>query len=352
MLFNRDYLCSTATHSAARLLLAGKQLPCSLEAQRDGARYLLRAINAGWFVLPHWTETGAYSRDQFSGITSRLLCHPDIPEAIQLATAAVEHAQQAFQGPLFELIGSSRNNRLPDPVSMAKGAAYACPRMPAEFVAGKFTAAEYCDLLEDISGICRHVEVLSSLLMRPGMLAPETCLAAKIDHLRLIGRPGWIPAIVRSVHYAFLSLEAIAVLRNVTSGTVAGREFVAFVEKDQRQRAELTCIAWRGWKSMIGRVAGVLADSRTYHQAALTKVLRRELGRCFGVENQSGHLVLNTDCHLVLGTNAQARTGFELVNWVLALDSSLRDVPDSLDGYWSACGEANAALDRMRADAA
>ncbi|KSQ21701.1 hypothetical protein APB26_32490 [Pseudomonas aeruginosa] len=352
MHFNRDILCCTNAHAAARLILAGKRLPSSLEAYREGARYLLAAIDAGWFVLPHWAESGAYSREQFHGMTARLQCHPDIPSATQLATSAVKHAQEAFQGPLFELIGSSRNNRLPDPVAMAKCAAYACPRMPLEFVAGKFTTSEYCDLLEDVSGVCQHVEVLSSILTRPGMLDPDACLAAKIDHLRHIGRPGWIPAIVRSVHFGFLSLEAIAVLRNVTAGTVDGGEFVAFVEKDQRQREEHNRMAWQGRKAMIGRVAGVLADSRTYHQAALTKHLRRELGSCFGVVNQSGRLMVNTDSYLELGATAQARTGFELVNWVLALDNALRHQPDSHEGYWLACDEATAALERMRADAA
>lgn len=352
MLINRDFLCSTDAHFAARLLIKGKALPQTMEPYREAADYVVSAVEAGWFSLPHWAETGAYSREQFNQLSRLLQRHPDLPRAIEVAEIAMSHAEQAFRGPLFELIGSARTNRLPDPVSLAKSAPYSCPRMPPEFVAGNFTAVEFCDLLDDVAANCEQVQVLASLLTRPGMLDPSTCLAAKINYLHDIGRPGWIPAIVRSVHYRFLSIEAIAELRKLAAGADDGRTFIAFVEKDQRQREEATRTAWRGWKRMIGRVASVLAEARSFNQAALTKYLRRELGQRFGVENQGGRLVVNTDSHLVLGTNGTAATGFELVNWVLALDNAFASQPDDLDGYWKACEEATAALARMRDAAA
>lgn len=356
MHIRRDYLCSTSAHLAARHIAQGKGLPLALEHHREAATYILSAVEAGWFVLPYWLESGAYSRDQFCHFSSHLQMHPGLPATLQLAEAAVEHAQAAFTAPLFELIGPARSNRLPDPVAMVKSAPYSCPRMPGEFVAGTITTADYCNLLEDVSARCQQAEVLASVLTRPGMLDPAACLASKVDWLREIGRPLWIPAIVRSVHYSYLSLQALEQLRKLVSGSGDGKRFVEFVARDRRTRDEETRASWRAKKTLVRNVAAVLSDAKSYHQATLTKLLRRELGRHFCIRTrhhlQGTRLLIETGTDLELGSNTKAATPFELVNWVLALDSVLSRHPDDIHGFWDACTEASEALERMRREAA
>ncbi|HEJ2342333.1 TPA: hypothetical protein ACWLUJ_006145 [Pseudomonas aeruginosa] len=351
MHIRRDYLCSTSAHLAARHIAQGKGLTPALEHHREAATYILAAVEAGWFVLPYWLESGAYSREQFWHFSSHLQMHPGLPVTLQLAQAAVEHAQAAFKAPLFELIGSARNNRLPDPVSMVQSAPYSCSRMPAEFVAGTFTTADYCNLLDDVSARCQQVEVLASVLTRAGMLDPEACLASKVDWLREIGRPLWIPSIVRSVHYSYLSLQALEELRKLVSGSSDGKSFVEFVDRDQRTRGEETRASWRAKKVLVRNVAAVLSEAKSYHQATLTKLLRRDLGRHFCIRThhhlQGPRLLIETGTDLELGNNAKAATPFELVNWVLALDSVLSKHPDDVHGFWDACTEASEALERM-----
>ena len=353
MHLNREYLCCAGAQQAARHLAQSQPLPHDLSSHREAAEYILSAIAEGWFMLPYWREPASYSREQFGEIHRHLQHHPDLPAAIKAAEAAVSHARAVFNGPLFELFGSYRNNRLPDPLVMAKNAHLSCPRKPLDFSAWVFTAQEFCDLVDDVSARCQHVHQVADVITWPGMLDEAACLGGKVDRLRAIGRPDWITPIVKSVHYTYLSSSCEAELKRLEAGASDGRAFVEFVARDQQARDSENQANWRATKAMIRNVAAVLSDAKSYHQAALTKLLRRELGRHFCVKTVHGlegpRLVIVTDTHIELGDNAKATAPFDLVNWVLALDDAMSKQADNVFGYWEACKIADAALAAMYA---
>ncbi|ELG7182178.1 TPA: hypothetical protein ACP3ZG_001674 [Pseudomonas aeruginosa] len=353
MHLNREYLCCADAQQAARHLAQSQPLPHDLSSHRDAAEYILSAIAEGWFMLPYWREPASYSREQFGEIHHHLQHHPGLPAAIKAAEAAVNHAKEVFKGPLFELFGSYRNNRLPDPLVMAKNAHQSCPRKPLDFSAWVFTAQEFCDLVDDVSARCQHVHQLADVITWPGMLDEAACLGGKVDRLRAIGRPDWITPIVKSVHYSYLSSSCDAELKRLVAGFSDGRAFVEFVARDRQARDSENQANWRATKAMIRNVAAVLADAKSYHQAVLTKLLRRDLGRHFCVKTVHGlegtRLVITTDTHLELGDNAKITAPFDLVNWVLALDDAMAKQADDVFGYWEACKAADAALAAMYA---
>lgn len=302
-------------------------------------------------MLPYWREPASYSREQFGEIHRHLQNHPDLPAAIKAAEAAVSHAREVFKGPLFELFGSYRNSRLPDPLVMAKNAHQSCPRKPLDFAAWVFTAQEFCDLVDDVSARCQSVHQLADVITWPGMLDEAVCLGGKVDRLRAIGRPDWITPIVKSVHYSYLSSSCEAELKRLVAGYTDGRAFADFVSSDQQAKASENQANWRATKAMIRNVAAVLSDAKSYHQAALTKLLRRELGRHFCVKTVHGlegtRLVIATDTHLELGDNSKITAPFDLVNWVLVLDDAMSKQADNVFGYWEACKAADSALATM-----
>lgn len=353
MHLNREYLCCTDAQQAARHLAQSQPLPHDLSSRRAAAEYILSAIAEGWFMLPYWREPASYSREQFGEIHRRLRHHPDLPAAIKAAAAAVSHAKAVFKRPLFELFGSYRNNRLPDPLVMAESAHMSCPRMPLDFAAWEFTAHEFCDLLDDVSARCQHVHQLADVITWPDMLNSTACLGPKIERLRAIGRPAWIAPIVKSVHYSYLSSSCEAELKRLVAGYSDGRAFVEFVAQDLQAKESENQAKWRAIKAMIQRVAAVLAEAKSYHQAALTKLLRRELGRRFCVKTvqrlEGVRLVIETDTHLELGDNAKLTAPFDLVNWVIALDGAMSKQADDVFGYLEACKAADAALAAMYA---
>lgn len=317
MHINRNFLCSAGAQQAARHLAQGQTIPQDLEHHQQAAEYILSAIEEGWFMLPYWREPASYSREQFVEIHRHLQHHHDLPAAIGAATSAVAHAAATFKGFLFELFGSYRNDRLPDPLSMAKNAHLSCPRKPLEFSAWDFTAQNYCDLLDDVSARCRHVHQLAEVITWPGMLDATACLGAKVEKLRAIGRPEWITPVVKSVHYSYLSSACEAELKRLAAGFSDGRAFVELVSSDQQAKASENLAHWQSIKTMIRNVAAVLAETKSYHQAALTKLLRRDLGQRFCVKTIHGPedswLVICTDTHLELGRDSKIETPFDMV---------------------------------------
>lgn len=353
MHINREFLCCPAAQQAARQLSQSADIPPELETHREAAEYILSAIAEGWFMLPYWREPASYSREQFSEISRHLERHPDLPEAIQAAEAAVKHAHAAFKGPAFELFGSYRNNRLPNPLVIAKSAHLSCPRKPLEFTAWEFTAQEFCDLLDDVSSRCQQVHKLAAVITWPGMLDDAVCLGTKVERLRTIGRSDLISPIIKSVHYSYLSSTCEQELKQIVAGHGDGRAFVDFVARDQQTRVDENQAHWRAIKGMIKNVAAVLADAKSYHQASLTKLLRRDLGRHFCLRTLNGlqgpQFVITTDTHLELGSSTNIASPFDLVNWVLALDGAISLQSDDVFGYWAACKVADAALHAMYA---
>jgi len=187
------------------------------------------------------------------------------------------------------------------------------------------------------------------------MLDGAACLGPKVERLRAIGRPDWIAPIVKSVHYSYLSSSCEAELKRLVVGYSDGRTFDQFVARDQQARDADNQANWRATKAMIRNVAAVLAEAKSYHQAALTKLLRRELGRNFCVKTvqrlEGAQLVIPTSTHLELGDNAKITVPFDLVNWVLALDDAMTKQADNVFGYWEACKAADATLAAMYATA-
>ncbi|MBA1265822.1 hypothetical protein [Stutzerimonas stutzeri] len=102
------------------------------------------------------------------------------------------------------------------------------------------------------------------------------------------------------------------------------------------------------WKEVFGlvrRLAAVLDGVKTYHQGTLTKRLRKESNGAFRLQRSDldrEALVVEVKLNYCVGQSANLQTGFELVNYCLALADEIEVEPPTFSGYLSACDRAKA----------
>lgn len=87
------------------------------------------------------------------------------------------------------------------------------------------------------------------------------------------------------------------------------------------------------WKEVFGlvrRLAAVLDGVKTYHQGTLTKRLRKESNGAFRLQRSDldrEALVVEVKLNYCVGQSANLQTGFELVNYCLALADEIEVEP-------------------------
>lgn len=351
MLVNREHLCNTTALGTAKQLLSGR--PAA--AVGLPIQYIIQAVKAGWFIIPHW-KNGQYSQQQFQKITNALQRHPGLEQARKNAEAAVCHAKREYGGQAFEIFGTSRARCFESPLEIVERAPYQCPRMPIAFVPGKFSAREYCDLLDDIEAKIKRAEKISEVFTSAGFFDSQACPFDKAEMLIRNGLQSMVSPLLRTVH----KMSSIELSNSLLDDYIYGRINRSQLQAETRARIDAQRKAehlhWTGIRLKVAKIAGVFSELSSYSQAALTKALRTKLNPRYGIKRlntaNGSRLVIEVNETAELGVSTSIESAFMLANWVIALDLALPRSISSYGEYLAGVEQANNVLDRLRREIA
>ena len=350
MLINRDFLCNIEAQAAAKAILSGTPLADLPAPVGDAAQYIATAVKEGWFIIPFW-KSGHYCQRQFSSVTGALASHPDLPEALQEARAAVITALSSTNRSAHEIFGTARAGRFQSPVEIIERAPYHCPRMPLTFEAGKFTAHEFCDLLDDITAKCAHARRISKALLCRDFFDPRSCLFEKSERLIQSGLREMVYPLIRNVHQLWLDLPSLKSLDDFIYGRITADQFKESLKSNDLEKAQAEEKHWTRIRMKVAGIAGVFSDLTSYSQASLTKALRLNFGPRYCVKKikaQNGtRLVIEMDETAELGQSSVIESPFLLANWVMKLDMSLPKVVRNYATFIEGLNEADLAVKRL-----
>ncbi|HDV6122913.1 TPA: hypothetical protein RJN57_000414 [Pseudomonas aeruginosa] len=355
MSFNRNAFCNPQALEAAAYIVRGETIPHELRVHEADALAVHRGINQGYFSIPKG-KNRAYSKAQFAKVRN-WLSRLEILSVVKARADALENDISSLcKLPLFEVFGSYLNDKLPCPFALANNLTWRCPRLPFEFKAGAFGASEYCDVVEDLHSKSEDLLSYIDLLSIPGFLSPETALKDQAELLRKHGKLNLLPMVVRSIHKVYLGRDEERKLNEVVYGGCSVDDFTAFLTQRKAAAEERTRETWSTRFHTISQLAGVLAETRSYHQASLTRLLRKELNESYRVICTKGHgfetYCIQIDAYLPLGSNSKLLSTFELVNWVIALDEATKSSTLDVYGFWSAVETADQRIERLRLELA
>jgi hypothetical protein len=109
---------------------------------------------------------------------------------------------------------------------------------------------------------------------------------------------------------------------------------------EQLRRVEEQQAHWKEVFGLVRRLAAVLDGVKTYNQSALTKRLRKESNGAFQLQRSDlnrNSLAVEVKHNYWVGQSANLQTGFELVNYCLALADEIEKESPTFSGYLSAC---------------
>lgn len=350
MLFNRDFLCNIEAQAAAKAILSGAPiagLPVSVEA---AAQYIATAVKEGRFIIPFW-KSGHYCRRQFSSVTGALASHPDLADALQVARSAVSKALSSTGRSEHEIFGTVRAGRFQSPVEIIERAPYHCPRMPLTFEAGKFTAHEFCNLLDDISAKIEYAQRISNSLQYRGFFDPLLCPFEKSERLIQSGLREMVYPLLRNVHKVWLDTSSLKSLDDYLYGRITAIQFKESLKSNDLEKSKAEEQHWTRIRKKVAGIAAVFADLSSYSQASLTKALRSNFGARYCVKRikaQNGtRLVIDIDETAELGLSVAIETPFLLANWVIALDSSLPTIVRNYAAFIDGLNEADLSVKEL-----
>ncbi|HBO6962634.1 TPA: hypothetical protein L4936_001240 [Pseudomonas aeruginosa] len=353
MSFSREPFCNPNALAAAAYLGRGENIPHVLQANEKDALAIYRGISQGYFCLPKG-KNGAYTKTQFAQVRD-WLSRFEIITVVKARAAALEKDICSLCAlPLFEVFGSYFNGRLPCPFALANNLTWSCPRLPYEFKAGAFGVADYCDVVEDLHAKAEDILSYIALLSLPGFLSPQTTLKEQAELLRKHGKLNLLPMVVRSIHKVYLGRDGERKLNDVVYGRCSVDDFTAFLTQSKAAEEERTRETWTTRFRTIGQLASVLADTRSYHQASLTRLLRKEFNDSYRVvctkDQGLDTYCIQIDAYQPLGSNSKLFSTFELVNWIIALDEATKDSTLDVYGFWSAVEIADQRIEKLRVE--
>lgn len=338
---NREALtCLTSLLSAKLHLKAGTH------ATDPNISVVIEAVSAGWFQIPAGRE-GAYTKRQFERFGERFAAAPWVKDT-QAKAATFDQVLRKQLGHRYDRVFAG-GKKLTSPRTQANALPYSIARMPLWFEAGAFTSELLVSSLEDTQVICRRIQAEMRALEPAWVLAESVDPAALHEHLRLTECLHLLLPIMAATHPTYLPTEHRNWLWQVQTGVLSIREYIARVERQEQQHADQVRAAWLARFARIQTLASTLDGLSSYHQATITRRIKTaSMG--FKVVRKGVSVVIDLgDLHEV-GARHSLADGFELVNFVLALDQELAGTQPNWHHYHAAECRANAKIERMRAE--
>ncbi|KSH21788.1 hypothetical protein CKA47_26545 [Pseudomonas aeruginosa] len=340
---NRDALVCPMHLRTARLRLKGMWKD-SDEATND----VVRALEAGWFLIPAGRE-GNYTKRQFEAFDKCFAAAPWVKQ-IQHEAGDFDERLRARLGVRFERLFSG-GRKLTSPLTQALALPHRVARLPLSFEAGAFGPELLVSCLEDTQRVCLRIQDEMQGLEPDWVLAESVDVGALVEHLNRARCVHLLIPILVATSPSYLPREQQGWLWQVQVGNLTVTEYLDRIARRDQEHTDHVRESWRRRFAQIRTLASVLESLPSYHQATITRRLQSADWR-FRAKRWQGSLVIDLgDLHEV-GARHQLRDGFELVNFVLALDQALERAEPCWDSYHRGEHSAFAQVERMREEMA
>ncbi|WP_370601933.1 hypothetical protein [Pseudomonas nitroreducens] len=335
---NREALTNPECLQAARRLLASKGV-CD-DATPASVRAVVEAVQAGWFIIPAG-RTGSYTKRQFDSFDRCFAVAPWIRQ-IQVEAKAFDQVLKNRLGNRYSLTFPG-GMKLTAPALKADALPYRVARLPLTFQAGEFKPDLLVSCLEDTQQTCRRIRSEIAALDPDWVLSPTATVADLYAHLRQHGHESLLLTVLLSTRPGYLPLEDQRWLKQVQSGLMPPAEFERRAAERDLAQAQASRDAWQSRFARIQTLASVLDGLPSYHQATITRRVR-QADRSATPKRKGAKLVIDLGDWHEIGDRHALRDGFELANFVLALDMELGKAEPTWPSYHDA---ENAAFEKI-----
>lgn len=315
--------------------IAARRVPAALMVD---VRSIMSAVQAGWFELPAGPEL-TFSKTQHGRLTTLSSRAPWLVELV--AEAAAFEAMRALRGHYRARAFGAK--ALPNFHASATAAMTRLCRLPREHVAGEITLELWVQILSDTKSVAQYIRVQMDCLRPAWMWDSVYSLPEQIERLREHDCMHLLLDYVSATRNRYIDTFERKLLEDVRYRGMKPSEYVKRWGAEEMRRIEEQHTHWAEVYGLIGRLAAVLDGVTTYHHGTLTKRLRKESNGAFRLQrshlNNDG-LVVEVRHNYWVGQSANLQTGFELVNYCLALADEIDQEPPTFSGYLSACDRA------------
>lgn len=331
-------------HQGATLdnAMASRNVPAALTVD---VRLIMSAVQAGWFEVPTGPDM-TFSKTQHSRLTALSSRTPWLGALVAEAEA-------------FEAMRSARGHHrarafgaktLPNFHSSATAAMTRLSRLPRDHVAGEITLDLWVQILLDTQSVAESIRAQMDCLRPAWMWESAYSLPEQIERLRQYDCMHLLLDYVSATRNRYIDTFERRLLEDVHYRGMKPSDYVQRLAAEEQRRVEEQQAHWKDVFRLVRRLASALDGVTTYHQGSLTKRLKAESNGAFRLQRsdlvQDG-LVVEVKPNYWVGQSANLLTGFELVNYCLALADEIEKEPPTFSGYLSACDRARTRLTSM-----
>ncbi|SBW84638.1 hypothetical protein PVE_R2G0612 [Pseudomonas veronii 1YdBTEX2] len=296
------------------------------------------AVQAGWFEVPMGPNL-TFSKTQHGRLTALSSRAPWLRDLV--AEAASFEAMLAGRGEHRARAFGAK--ALPNFHTTATAAMTRLPRLPRDHVAGEITLKLWVQILCDTQSAAQTIKAQMDCLRPAWMWESTYSLPEQIERLREHDCMDLLLDFVSATRNRYIDTFERKLLEDVHYRGMNPTEYEQRWAGEQLRRVEEQQAHWHEVFGLIGRLAAVLEGVTSYHQASLTKRLRKESKGAFQLQrsdlNRDG-LIVQVKHNYWVGQSSNLQTGFELVNYCLALADEIVGETPTFSGYLSACDRA------------
>lgn len=316
--------------------LSSRDVPSSLTGD---LRAIMDAITAGWFAIPQGPDL-TYSRQQHGRLSSLSSQAPWLVELLD--EARTFEAVRSMRGPAGGKAFGVRS--LPNFLADAQGAGTRLARLPREHTANEITLDLWVQILVDTQSVAidirRHMECLGP----SWMWNPSHQLSEQIERLKSFNCLHLLVPYLSTTRNRSVDTFELKLLKDVQYRGLETCEYLRRLDVEHQRRIDEEHLGWLERFALIRRLASILEGVTSYHHGTLTRRLKQESKGSFRLQRSEmgeGGLVVEVQSQYWVGQAANLETGFQLVNYCLALADEIEQCAPVFTDYLSACARAH-----------
>ncbi|KPC02054.1 hypothetical protein QO021_30145 (plasmid) [Pseudomonas amygdali pv. lachrymans] len=307
-------------------------------ALMDDVRLIMSAVQTGWFEVPTGPDL-TFSKTQHGRLT---VLSSRVPWLCELVTEAAAFETMRRVGGHYRARAFGAKT-LPNFHTSATSAMTRLSRLPRDHVAGEITLELWVQILLDTQSVAQYIKVQMDCLRPVWMWDSAYSLSEQVERLREHGCMHLLLDYVSATRNRHIDTFERKLLEDVHYRGLKLSEYEHRWAAEQLRRVEEQQAHWKEVFGLVGRLATVLDGMKTYNHSALTKRLRKESNGAFQLQRSDlnrDSLVVEVRYNYWVGQSANLQTGFELVNYCLALADEIEKECPTFSGYLSACDRA------------
>lgn len=303
-------------------------------------RLIMFAVQAGWFEVPAGPDL-TFSKAQHSRLTALSSRAPWLGELVDEAAAFEAMRADRAHGRARAFGAKALSNFH----SSATAAMTRLSRLPRDHVAGEITLELWVQILLDTQSVAKYIRAQMDCFRPAWMWESAYSLTEQIERLREHDCMHLLLDYVSATRNRYIDSFERKLLEDVQYRGMNPSEYEQCWAAEEMRRVNEQQAHWKEVFGLVRRLAAVLDGVKTYHQGTLTKRLRKESNGAFRLQRSDldrEALVVEVKLNYCVGQSANLQTGFELVNYCLALADEIEVEPPTFSGYLSACDRAKA----------